>query len=309
MNQATREAYATAIAELSQENPAIVALDADLAAATKSGAFKKVAPERFFNMGIAEADMVATAAGLATCEKIPFASSFSVFVTGRAFEQVRQSVCYADLNVKLVGSHAGPSCGEDGGTHQAVADISVMRSLPNMTVVVPADDVEAYAATKAVAKLRGPVYLRVARLASPTIHDADSYEFDLFKGEVLREGTDVSIFACGMMVPRAIDAGRILEEQGVSAEVINIHTIKPIDRELVVASARKTGRVVTIEEASVVGGLGTAVAEVLSEECPTKMRRIGMPDIFGTSGAGGQLLDAYGLTAEHIVEAAHELGA
>ena len=309
MNQATREAYAAAISELSAVNPNIVALDADLAAATKSGAFKKACPERFFNMGISEADMVATAAGLATCEKIPFASSFSVFVTGRAFEQVRQSVCYADLNVKLVGSHAGPSCGEDGGTHQAVEDIAIMRSLPNMTVVVPADDVEAYAATKAIANHRGPLYLRVARLASPTIHDADTYEFDLYKGEVLREGTDVTVIACGMMVPRAIDAAKMLAEQGVSAEVINMHTIKPLDEELVVASASKTGRVVTIEEASIVGGLGTAVAEVLAEKCPAKLRRIGMPDIFGTSGAGGQLLDEYGLTAEHIVEAAHELGA
>lgn len=309
MNQATREAYAKAIAELSAENPNIVALDADLAAATKSGAFQKACPERFFNMGIAEADMVATAAGLATCEKIPFASSFSVFVTGRAFEQVRQSVCYADLNVKLVGSHAGPSCGEDGGTHQAVEDIAIMRSLPNMTVVVPADDVEAYAATKAVAKMRGPVYLRVARLASPTIHEEEGFEFELFKGEVLREGSDVTIVACGMMVPRAIDAAKTLEAEGVSAEVINMHTIKPLDEELLVASARKTGRVVTIEEGTIVGGLGSAVAELLSEKCPTPLRRIGMPDIFGTSGAGAQLLDAYGLTADHIVTCAHELGA
>ena len=307
MNSATREAYAQAIAELSAENPNIVALDADLAAATKSGAFKKACPERFFDMGIAEADMVGTAAGLATCGKIPFASSFSVFVTGRAFEQVRQSVAYSDLNVKLVGSHAGPSCGEDGGTHQAVEDIAIMRSLPNMSVVVPADDVEAYAATKNAVEQLGPMYIRVARLASPTIHDAETYEFHFGKGEVLREGTDVTIIACGMMVPRAIDAGERLAAEGVSAEVINMHTIKPLDEGLVVASAKKTGKVITIEEASYVGGLGTAVCEVLSEKCPTPVRRIGLPDIFGMSGAGGELLDIYGLTADHIIEAYHEM--
>ena len=309
MNQATREAYGAALADLAKTNPNIVALDADLAGSTKSASLAKVAPERHFNMGIAEADMIATAAGLATCETVPFASSFAVFATGRAFEQVRQSVCYADLNVKVVGSHGGPSCGEDGGTHQAIEDIAIMRSLPNMTVVVPADDVEAYAATKAIAARRGPCYLRVARLASPTIHDAETYEFHFGKGEVLREGDDVTVIACGMMVARALDAADMLAEQGVSAEVINMHTIKPIDRELVVSSASKTGRVVTIEEASIIGGLGSAVAEVLAEECPTKMRRIGMPDIFGTSAAGGELLDLYGLTADHIVSAAHELGA
>lgn len=303
MNSATREAYAKAIAELSAENPDIVALDADLAAATKSGAFKKACPERFFDMGIAEADMVGTAAGLATCGKIPFASSFSVFVTGRAFEQVRQSVAYADLNVKLVGSHAGPSCGEDGGTHQAVEDIAIMRSLPNMTVVVPADDVEAYAAVKAAVKTLGPMYIRVARLASPTIHDEETYEFHFGKGEVLRKGTDLTVIACGMMVPRALEAADRLAAEGVSVEVINMHTIKPLDEDLVVASARKTGKVVTIEEASIVGGLGTAVCEVLSEKCPTKVTRIGMPDVFGMSGAGGDLLDIYGLTADHIIEA------
>ncbi len=307
MNSATREAYAQAIAELSAENPNVVALDADLAAATKSAAFKKACPERFFDMGIAEADMVGTAAGLATCGKIPFASSFSVFITGRAFDQVRQSVCYANLNVKLVGSHAGPSCGEDGGTHQAVEDIAIMRSLPNMTVVVPADDVEAHAAVKAAADIEGPMYLRVARLASPTIHDADSYEFHFGKGEVLREGTDVTIIACGMMVPRALDAAERLAGEGVSAEVINMHTIKPLDEELVVASAKKTGKVITVEEASVIGGLGSAVSEVLSEQCPTKMVRIGMPDIFGESGPGAEMLDHFGLTADHIIEAYRSL--
>ena len=307
MNSATREAFGAAIVELGNQNPNIVALDADLAAATKSGGFKKAHPDRFFNMGIAEADMVCTAAGLASCGKIPFASSFSVFVTGRAFEQVRQSVAYADLNVKLVGSHAGPSCGEDGGTHQAVEDIAIMRSLPNMTVVVPADDVEAYAATIYAAEHFGPMYLRVARLVSPTFHDKDTYEFHFGKGELLRDGDDVTVIACGMMVPRALEAADKLAAEGISARVINMHTIKPLDEELVIESAQKTGHIITIEEASIVGGLGTAVAEVLSEKCPTPLRRIGMNDEFGRSGNGAELLDYYGLNAEHICKAAHEL--
>jgi transketolase len=268
--------------------------------------FGKDHPERFFDMGIAEADMIGTAAGLATCGKIPFASSFSVFATGRAFEQIRNSVCNAGLNVKVVGSHAGPSCGEDGSSHQAVEDIAIMRSLPHMMVVVPADDVEAYAATLALAEHVGPAYLRVARLASPTIHD-DDYVFELTKGEVLREGTDVTVVACGMMVPRALDAADQLVEQGISAQVVNMHTIKPIDVDLLVACAKKTGKVITIEEGSIVGGLGTAVAEALSERYPVPVRRIGMNDVFGTSGTGSELLDYFGLNAAHIVELAHEL--
>ena len=306
MNSATREAYGKALIELGNTNPRVVALDADLAGSTKSAGFGAQHPERFFDMGIAEADMIGTAAGLATCGKIPFASSFAVFCTGRAFEQIRNSVCNAHLNVKVVGSHAGPSCGEDGSSHQAVEDIAIMRSLPHMTVVVPADDVEAYAATLALAELDGPAYLRVARLASPTIHDED-YQFDLLKGDLLRDGSDVTVVACGMMVPRALDAARQLAEEGINAQVVNIHTIKPIDEELLVACAQKTGKVITIEEGSIVGGLGTAVCETLSEKCPVPVRRIGMFDIFGTSGEGSELLDHFGLTAEHIVSCAHEL--
>lgn len=306
MNSATRAAYGEGLAELAATNPNVVALDADLGGATKSGAFKKVAPERYFDMGIAEADMIGTAAGLASCGKIPFASSFAVFSTGRAFEQVRNAVCYPNLNVKVVGTHAGPSCGEDGGTHQAVADISLMRSLPNMTVVVPSDDVEAKAATIAAADYIGPEYLRFSRLAAPTFH-SDDYQFQLGKGELLREGDDVTIIACGLMVSRALDAADVLASLDIGARVINMHTIKPIDKELIVESAEKTGKIVTVEEASIIGGLGSAVAEVLAEECPATLRRIGLPDCFGKSGDGNALLDEFGLCAEHIVEVASTL--
>ncbi len=306
MNSATREAYGAALLELGKTNPNVVALDADLAGSTKSALFGNEFPERFFDMGISEADMVATAAGLAACGKIPFASSFSVFVTGRAFEQIRNSVCNADLNVKIVGSHAGPSCGEDGSSHQAVEDIAIMRSLPNMTVVVPADDVEAYSATLALAEYEGPAYLRVARLATPTIYEQD-HTFVLGKGEVLREGDDVTIVACGMMVSRAVEAGQRLADEGISAQVVNMATIKPIDADLLVECAKRTGKIITIEEGSIVGGLGTAVAEVLSERCPVPVRRIGLPDIFGISGPGAELLDYFGLNADHIIEVAHEL--
>lgn len=306
MNSATREAYGKALAELGRTNPNVVALDADLAGSTKSAMFGNKFPERFFDMGIAEADMVGTAAGLATCGKIPFASSFAVFCTGRAFEQIRNSVCNPGLNVKIVGSHAGPSCGEDGSSHQAVEDIAIMRSLPGMMVVAPADDVEAYAATLALAEHVGPAYLRVARLASPTIHDED-YEFDLYKGDLLRDGDDVTIVACGMMVPRALEAAEQLAQEGISAQVVNMHTIKPIDAELLVSCAKKTGKVITIEEGTIVGGLGSAVAETLSERHPVPVVRIGMLDVFGTSGKGDELLEYYGLNAKRIVEVAHSL--
>lgn len=306
MHKATREGFAAGLVELAA-NPNVVVLDADLAAATKSEAFRKVCPERFFDMGIAEGDMIGTAAGLATCGKIPFAASFAMFSMGRAFEQVRQSVCYANLNVTVVGTHAGPSCGEDGGTHQCMEDISLARSLPNMTVVVPADDVEAKAATIAAADFVGPLYLRMARLASPTIHDEATYEFHLGEGEVLYEGSDLAIIACGMMVPQALIACDQLAGQGIDATVINMHTIKPLDEELVIRWARRTGRVITVEEGSIVGGLGSAVAEVLAENCPARLRRIGINDEFGRSGNGSELLDHYGLNAAHIVEVAKEL--
>ena len=304
MNSATREAFGKALARLGATNPDVVSLDADLSCTTKSATFAKEFPDRFFNMGIAEADLMATAAGLATCGKIPFASTFAVFATCRALDQIRNSICYPMLNVKVVGTHAGPSCGEDGGSHQAVEDIAVMRSLPHMVVVVPADDVEAEQAVYAAAQYIGPMYLRFARLASPTVHD-EGYEFDLFRGEVMREGSDVAIIACGMMVPRALEAAERLEAEGVRARVVNMHTIKPIDAELVEDCARTCGRIVTIEEASVVGGLGSAVCEVVAERCPVPVRRIGMPDIFGKSGPGAELLDEFGLSADHIVEVVH----
>lgn len=307
MNEATRVAYGNALAELADKNPDVVVLDADLAGATKTASFKAVCPERFFDMGIAEADMVGTAAGLASCGKIPFATTFAVFATGRAFDQVRNTVCYSNLNVKIVGTHAGPSCGEDGGTHQAMEDIALMRALPNMTVVVPADDVEARAATLAAADHVGPMYLRMARLASPTVHSADDYHFELGKGEVLREGTDLSIIACGMMVPRALEAAEKLSDEGIQARVVNMHTIKPLDEELVLDCAKTTGAIVTVEEASVIGGLGSAVAEVVSERCPVPVRRIGVMDRFGKSGNGNELLDEFGLSADHIVEVARSL--
>ena len=301
MNSATREAFGKALAELGATNPDIVSLDADLSCTTKSATFAKAFPERFFNMGIAEADLMATAAGLATCGKIPFASTFAVFATCRALDQIRNSICYPMLNVKVVGTHAGPSCGEDGGSHQAVEDIAIMRSLPHMVVVVPADDVEAEKVVHAAADYIGPMYLRFARLASPTIHNED-YEFDLFHGEVMRDGNDVAIIACGMMVPRALEAAERLAAEGINARVVNMHTIKPIDEELVEQCARECGKIVTIEEASYVGGLGSAVCEVVAERCPVPVKRIGMPDIFGKSGAGAELLDEFGLSAEHIIE-------
>lgn len=306
MNSATREAFGNALAELGATNPRIVSLDADLSCTTKSATFAKKFPERFFNMGIAEADLMATAAGLATCDKIPFASTFAVFASCRALDQIRNSICYPHLNVKVVGTHAGPSCGEDGGSHQAVEDIAIMRSLPSMVVVVPADDVEAEKVVHAAAEYYGPMYLRFARLASPTVHD-ENYEFDLFHGEVMRDGSDVAIIACGMMVPRALDAAEQLAAEGINARVVNMHTIKPIDADLVEDCARTCGKIVTIEEGTIVGGLGTAVCEVVADRCPVPVRRIGMPDIFGKSGAGAELLDEFGLTAEHIIEEVHAL--
>jgi transketolase len=301
MNSATREAFGKALAKLGATNPDVVSLDADLSCTTKSATFAKAFPDRFFNMGIAEADLMATAAGLATCGKIPFASTFAVFATCRALDQIRNSICYPMLNVKVVGTHAGPSCGEDGGSHQAVEDIAIMRSLPHMVVVVPADDVEAEKVVAAAAEYIGPMYLRFARLASPTVHDED-YDFDLFRGEVMRDGNDVAIIACGMMVPRALDAAEQLAAEGINARVVNMHTIKPIDEDLIEACARECGKIVTIEEASYVGGLGSAVCEVVAERCPVPVKRIGMPDIFGKSGPGAELLDEFGLSAEHIIE-------
>ena len=299
---ATRESYGNALAELGAQNPNIVVLDADLAGATKTGIFKKAFPERHIDCGIAEGNMMGVAAGLATCGKIPFASSFAMFAAGRAFEQVRNSIGYPHLNVKIGATHAGISVGEDGATHQCNEDIAIMRTIPGMTIICPADDVEARAAVKAAAEYEGPVYLRFGRLAVPVINDEATYKFEIGKGITMKEGKDVTIIATGLEVNESLEAAKLLEADGISAEVIDIHTIKPIDRELVVASAKKTGKVVTVEEHSIIGGLGGAVAEVLAEEAPTKMLRIGMMDQFGESGPAKVLIEKYGLDAKSIYE-------
>lgn len=298
---ATREAYGKTLVEL-VENKDIVVLDADLAGATKTAMFKKACPERFFDMGIAEGDMMGTAAGLAVSGKIPFASTFAIFAAGRGFEQIRNSICYPNINVKIAATHAGVTVGEDGGSHQAIEDISLMRSLPNMVVLNPADAVEARQMVLAAAEYVGPMYLRFGRAATPVIHD-DSYKFELGKGEVVKEGKDVSIIATGIMVAKALEAAETLKAEGIDAEVINISTIKPLDNELVLASAKKTGKVVTAEEHSIIGGLGSAVCELLAEEYPVKVTRIGVKDCFGQSGTPAALLEHYGLTAADIVKA------
>lgn len=306
-NTATREAYGKALVELGRVNQDIVVLDADLSKSTKTAGFAKEFPDRFFDMGIAEADLMTTAAGLSTCGKIPFASTFAMFATGRAFEQIRNSICYPDLNVKIAATHAGITVGEDGASHQSVEDMSLMRSIPNMTVICPCDDVETNAAIKAVSIYKGPVYIRLGRLAVPTVNDPDNYNFEIGKAIKLNDGNDVSIFACGVMVNEAIKASEELEKNGISAEVINIHTIKPIDTESVINSARKTGAVITCEEHSIIGGLGSAVCEVLSENYPVPVKRIGIMDSFGESGKPAELMKEYGLTASNIVFAAKEV--
>lgn len=303
MGTATRAAYGHALKTEVYKNPNVVVLEADLGNATKSNAFKEVAPERYFNMGISEQDLIGTAAGFAAAGKIPLASTFAVFATGRAFEQVRNSVCYPKLNVKICATHAGLTVGADGGSHQAIEDISLMRTLPNMTVINPADAKEAEAAVLAAIDYQGPVYIRLGRAETKDIHD-DLYHFEWGKAEVLRQGSDVSIFATGIMTAKALDAAETLAKQGIQAEVINVHTIKPLDEETVIASAKKTGKVVTAEEHSIIGGLGSAVAEVLARQCPTKQAFVGVQDSFGESGSPDDLLEKYGLTAEAIVKAA-----
>ncbi|HHU63606.1 MAG TPA: transketolase family protein [Clostridiales bacterium] len=297
---ATREAYGNALAEFGEQYPNIVVLDADLSQSTKTNTFKKKFPERFFNMGISEADLMATAAGLALSGKIAFASTFAIFAAGRGFEQVRNSIAYTRANVKIGATHAGITVGEDGGSHQAVEDISLMRSLPNMVVINPADAVEARAAVKAAIEHDGPVYMRFGRLAVPVFFDEATYKFQLGKGAVIEEGTDVSIIATGMMVSSAVEAREILAKEGISARVINIHTIKPIDKDIIVQAASETKAIVTVEEHSIIGGLGSAVAEVLVENYPAPMKRIGLMDKFGQSGKPDELLKLYGLTPEDI---------
>lgn len=297
---ATRESYGNALAELGRENDKIVVLDADLAAATKTGIFKKEFPDRHIDCGIAECNMMGIAAGLATTGMVPFASSFAMFAAGRAFEQVRNSIGYPHLNVKIGATHAGISVGEDGATHQCNEDIALMRTIPGMVVICPSDDVEAKAAVHAAAEYDGPVYLRFGRLAVPVINDREGYEFTIGKGVVLREGKDVTIVATSLPVSSALEAAEMLAKDGIDAEVINIHTIKPLDEELVIASAKKTGKVVTVEEHSVIGGLGSAVCDALSEKFPVPVKKIGMQDVFGESGPALELIHKYGLDGEGI---------
>ena len=303
---ATRESYGKTLAELGAENPNIVVLDADLAGSTKTGVFAKAFPERHINCGIAEGNMMSVAAGLAASGKTVFASSFAMFASGRAYEQIRNSIGYPHLNVKIGASHAGISVGEDGATHQCNEDFAIMRSIPGMVVICPSDDVEARAAVRAAAEYDGPVYLRLGRLAVPVFNDPENYNFEMGKGVVMKEGTDVSIFATGLEVNEAIGAAKLLEADGINAEVINIHTIKPIDKELVAASAKKTGKVVTVEEHSIIGGLGSAVCESLSETVPTPVLRIGVNDVYGESGPAKALIAKYGLDSEGIYKKVKE---
>ena len=299
---ATRESYGNALAELGAEYENLVVLDADLAAATKTGIFKKEFPERHIDCGIAEGNMMGVAAGLAAAGKVQFASSFAMFAAGRAFEQVRNSIGYPHLNVKIGATHAGISVGEDGATHQCNEDIALMRTIPGMVVINPADDVEAKAAVRAAIEHEGPVYLRFGRLAVPVINDTPDYKFELGKGVVLREGKDVTIIATGLPVSECLAAADKLAADGIDAKVINIHTIKPLDEDLVVKAAKETGKVVTVEEHSVIGGLGSAVCDVLSEKCPTQVMKIGINDTFGESGPAVELIKKYGLDADSIYE-------
>ncbi len=305
IKKATREAYGAALAELGAVNEKVIVLDADLAEATKTGMFKKAFPERFFDTGIAECNMIGVAGGLATTGYTVFASSFAMFAAGRAFEQVRNTIGYPGLNVKIGATHAGISVGEDGASHQCCEDIALMRTIPGMTIINPADDVEARAAVFAAAEVNGPFYLRFGRLATPRIYD-ENYKFELGKGVQLREGTDVTIIATGLMVNEALIAAENLANDGINAAVINIHTIKPIDRDIIIKAAKETGCIVTAEEHSVIGGLGSAVSEVVTETVPVPVVKLGVYDEFGQSGPAVELLKVYGLDAEHIAEKAKE---
>ena len=303
---ATRDAYGEVLAELGAENENVVVLDADLSGSTKTSCFAKKFPERFFNMGIAEANMIGTAAGLAAAGKIPFASTFAIFAVGRAWEQVRQSVAYPKANVKIVATHSGITVGEDGGSHQSVEDIAIMRAVPNMTVIVPADGVETRLAIRAAAAYKGPVYVRLGRNKVPTIF-ADDYRFAIGKGCQLRGGSDLTFIGTGLMTAQALAAAEMLQQQGISARVVHIATVKPLDEELILAAARETGAMVTAEEHSIIGGLGGAVAELLAEHCPVPLNRVGIRDRFGLSGKAEELLKYFGLMPENLVEAAKEV--
>ena len=304
---ATRDSYGAALVELAKDHPDVVVLDADLAAATKTGVFQKAYPDRHFDCGIAECNMMAAAAGMAAMGLVPFASSFAMFAAGRAFEQVRNSIGYPGLNVKIGATHGGISVGEDGASHQCCEDLALMRSIPGMTVLCPADDVEARAAVKAAYAHKGPVYLRFGRLALPVFHDEANFTFQIGKGEQLTEGGDVALIATGLEVNEALLAAELLKNDGIRARVINLCTVKPLDEEIVGKAARECGRVVTCEEHSILGGLGEAVAAVLGERCPTPMRRVGVRDVFGHSGPAWELLAQFGLRADAIAAAAREL--
>ena len=303
---ATRESYGNALVECAEDFPDLVVLDADLAGATKTGVFKKAYPDRHIDCGIAESNMTGIAAGLATCGKIPFISSFAMFAAGRNFEQVRNSIGYPHLNVKIGATHAGVTVGEDGATHQCNEDIALMRTIPGMTVIVPSDDIEARAAVRAALELKGPVYLRFGRAAVPVINDKPGYKFEIGKGVKLREGSDVTIIATGICVDSAVNAAELLAADGIQADVINIHTIKPIDKDIILESAKKTGKVVTVEEHSIIGGLGSAVCDVLAENLPTPVKKIGVQDVFGESGSAGELVKKFGLDGESVYKTIKE---
>lgn len=301
ITRATRDGYGDGLCALAEIRPDLVVLDADLSAATKTGVFRKKFPEKHFNCGIAESNMMGVAAGIASTNKLVFASSFAMFAAGRAFEIIRNSIAYPHLNVKIGATHAGISVGEDGATHQCNEDIALMRSLPGMTIINPADYVEAKAAVLAMAEFEGPTYLRFGRLAVPVFNDEATYKFELGKGITMKDGKDITIIATGLMVAEAVEAGKALAEMGIDARIINIHTIKPIDRDIIIKAAKETGKIVTVEEHSIIGGLGSAVGDVVLEECPVPVIKIGVNDVFGRSGPAKELLKVYGLSAENIV--------
>ena len=298
---ATRKSYGEALEQLGKENPNVVVLDAYLAGATKTDMFAKQFPDRFFDMGIAEANMMATAAGFATCGKIPYASTFAVFAAGRAYDQIRNSICYPKLNVKICATHCGVTVGEDGATHQMIEDLSLMRTLPNMTVMSTSDDTQTKWAIKEIAKIQGPVYLRLARMETPILYDENT-KFEIGKAIQIGEGTDGTVFATGITVSEAIKAQEILKQEGINIRVVDMHTIKPIDKEIIIKSAKETKKLISIEDHNIIGGLGSAISEVLTEEYPTKLIRLGIKDVFGKSGKAEELIKYFGITADNIIE-------
>lgn len=300
LKKATRQSYGETLLELGKENEKVVVFDADLSTATKTNLFAKVFPNRFFDMGIAEQNMISTAAGMATCGKIPYASTFAVFAAGRAYDQIRNSVCYPKLNVKICATHAGITVGEDGATHQMIEDISLMRTLPNMTVISTSDDIQTKWAVKEISKINGPVYLRLSRLATPIIYD-ENQEFEIGKAVQIGEGTDATIFATGVIVSEALKAQEILKQEGINIRVVDIHTIKPIDEDVIVKCAKETKKLISIEDHNVIGGLGSAISEVLTQEYPAKLIRLGINDTFGKSGKATELMKYFGITADNIV--------